>query len=68
MVNVKRPKKMEIVYEYIEPKTPEEAEEAHRRLSYAYRIVVEEVIRRRKAAGYIGSVGQVPPGFKKDLP
>lgn len=45
MVNVKRPK-MEVMYTYIEPKTPQEAEDAHRRLTSAYDILFAEVLKR----------------------
>lgn len=59
-------KEPKITYTYIEPKTPQEAEEAERRLASAYDILFNEVIRRRKALGYTGLIGHIPPGGKKN--
>ena len=40
----KKKVEMEVIYHYIEPKTPQEAEEAERRLDAAYDILFEAML------------------------
>jgi len=40
---------LKVTYEYVEPKTPQEAEEAERRLQKVFDILLDEVVKNRTA-------------------